>query len=567
MKNLSNNHNKYFLYARKSSEAEDRQVLSVEAQVDELKAQATSGDLEIVEILREAQSAKKPGRPIFNTMLERIQNGEAQGILCWKLDRLARNPIDGGQIQWMLQQGLIQHIHTYERSYFPTDNVLMMSVELGMANQFIRDLSTNVKRGFRKKRERGEITGVAPSGYLNTPDREKGTKVIIRDPERFLLVRKMWDLMLTGNYTVMQILDIANNQWGYRTIKRRNSGGRPLARSSLYKMFTSTFYYAEMEYPKGSGQYYKGSHEPMVSKEEFDLVQIFLGKKGKHRPHHRTFAFTGLIRCGDCGAQITAEEKHQIICSNCKHKFGYENKSCCPKCNTSMEKMKNPKILHYTYYHCTKRKSVKCTQGSVKLEELETQIAEYLGGISINQKYLDWALVHLREKNEKEAKVDGLVIHNHQEAYNQAAAKLDELLEMRLAKEIGAEEFAEKKQKLLAEKKKYQDLMANTDNKQNNRVDRSEKFFEFCYRAKIEFEIAKEKKNYQKQREILATLGSNLSLKDKKLNITPLDPFTTLQKGLIKVPAAGAMFEPAFGAVNKKQNDQIRSDRLTWLGW
>jgi site-specific DNA recombinase len=141
----------YFLYARKSSEAEDRQAASIDAQKDELLKIAKDQGLKVLEILEESQSAKKPGRKVFNSMLERIYKGEANGILCWKLDRLARNPVDGGQISWMLQQSAISQIVTFGRTYYPTDNVLMMQVELGMANQFIRDLSVNVKRGCKRK--------------------------------------------------------------------------------------------------------------------------------------------------------------------------------------------------------------------------------------------------------------------------------------------------------------------------------------------------------------------------------------------------------------------------------
>ena len=146
---------KYFLYARKSSEAEDRQVASIGSQIDELTKLAKRENLEIANTFSESQSAKEPGRPLFNEMIDKIHKKEIQGIICWKLDRLARNPVDGGQINWMLQQGIIRHIQTFERSYYPTDNVLMMSVEFGMANQFIRDLSQNTKRGLKAKAERG----------------------------------------------------------------------------------------------------------------------------------------------------------------------------------------------------------------------------------------------------------------------------------------------------------------------------------------------------------------------------------------------------------------------------
>lgn len=140
----------YFLYARKSTDVEDKQVLSIEAQLAELRALAKGEGLEIAAEFVEKRSAKMPGRPIFNDMLRRIQTGEAQGIICWKVDRLARNPVDGGQISWLLQQGTIQRIQTHDRSHLSNDNVLMMSVEFGMANQFIRDLSSNTSRGLQE---------------------------------------------------------------------------------------------------------------------------------------------------------------------------------------------------------------------------------------------------------------------------------------------------------------------------------------------------------------------------------------------------------------------------------
>ena len=152
----------YFLYARKSTDVEDKQVRSIEDQLAVLRVLAKTEGLKISAEFIEKQSAKMPGRPIFNEMMERIQKGEAEGIICWKLDRLARNPVDGGQISWMLQRGIIQHIQTNDRSYRSTDNVLMMSVEFGMANQYILDLSSNTKRGLYQKAERGDYPGLAP---------------------------------------------------------------------------------------------------------------------------------------------------------------------------------------------------------------------------------------------------------------------------------------------------------------------------------------------------------------------------------------------------------------------
>ena len=560
---------KYILYVRKSSESEDRQVLSIESQINELKKLAKNNGVKIVDIIRESKSAKAPGRAGFNTMLAKISKGEAEGILCWKLDRLARNPVDGGQISWMLQQNIIHHILTFERSYFPTDNVLMMSVEFGQANQFIKDLSMNVKRGFRDKRRAGWFTGVAPSGYLNAYDNENAINIIIPDPDRFNLVRKMWDLMLTGNYTVMQILNIANNEWGYRTVKRSKTGGRPLGRSTLYSIFTKTFYYGAYESPEGSGEWVDpASHKPMITKAEYDRVQVLLGSKGKPRPHTREFAFTGLLNCGGCGCQITAEEKNQIICSECKFKFGYENKNSCPKCGIQIEKMINPTILNKVYYHGTKRINPNCEdcKKGIEIVELEKQIEDYLETIQINQKYLDWGIRHLKKMHENETVSRETVYRNQEQAYSEITKKLDKLMDLRLAGEIDEQEYIAKKQSLLKEKEKYSELLQNTNARQNQWLNTAEDTLTFAHHAKYWFEDAKKNKDLKKQREILNTLGSNLILKDRKLSISAPEPFRLIEKAIIKIPAASEMFEPEFNTVNKRKKTTFNSDHLSWLG-
>ena len=126
----------------------------------------------------------------------------------------------------------------HDREYRPEDNALLFSVESGMANQFLLDLSKNVKRGIQSKLAKGQKPGNAPTGYKNNVV----DHTIEKDPERFVLIRKAWDLMLTGNYTVTQILNKLNDEWGFTTIKRKKSGGKPLALSGLYKIFTSLFY-------------------------------------------------------------------------------------------------------------------------------------------------------------------------------------------------------------------------------------------------------------------------------------------------------------------------------------
>ncbi|GHT40575.1 hypothetical protein AGMMS49921_02200 [Endomicrobiia bacterium] len=260
---------RYVIYARKSSESEDRQIQSIEDQVNRLKQLAIQYNLNIVKTITESKSAKTPNtREKFEEMLYLFENKKVDGILCWQINRLSRNPIDSAKIQWFLQQSIIKSIKIPEREYLPEDNALLFSIESGLANQFIVELRRNTKRGLESKLNKGWMPIKAPVGYINN----KENKTIEKDPERFDLVRKMWDLMLTGVYSVPQILNIANNEWGFRTKKYKRIGGGELLRSNAYRIFTNIFYAGICKY---KDKQYHGSHPVMITLEEFDTVRHY----------------------------------------------------------------------------------------------------------------------------------------------------------------------------------------------------------------------------------------------------------------------------------------------------
>ena len=232
---------RYILYARKSSESEDRQVQSLGDQLSVLRQLAQQRSLRVVEEIVESKSAKAPGgREAFARMLNRIESGGVDGILCWSVNRLSRNPVDSGALSWMLQTGMLQSILTPEREYRPEDNVVLMAVESGFANQYILDLRRNVARGTRSKVEKGWYPHRAPEGYRNNIVE----KTIEIDGERFTLLRQAWEMMLTGAYTVPQVLDELTGR-GYRTKQTKRSGGKLLSRSALFRIFRNPFYMGE----------------------------------------------------------------------------------------------------------------------------------------------------------------------------------------------------------------------------------------------------------------------------------------------------------------------------------
>src|SRR5262249_7882058 len=96
---------KFFIYARKSTDEPDKQILSIESQLLELRQLARKDNLDVIDELLQSKTAKEPGRPVFNALMARVEQGEANGILAWHPDRLARNSIDGGRIIYLLDIG------------------------------------------------------------------------------------------------------------------------------------------------------------------------------------------------------------------------------------------------------------------------------------------------------------------------------------------------------------------------------------------------------------------------------------------------------------------------------
>ncbi len=537
----------YFIYCRKSSEAEDRQVLSIESQTRELEQVAAKLNLPVAEILTESKSAKDPGRPVFNQMMQRLYRGEAAGIICWKLDRLARNPVDGGSIIWAIKQHGIR-VMTPAQSYArEDDNIILMYIEFGMAQKYVDDLSKNVKRGLKTKIENGWYHGVAPPGYLNHTNRQTGENTLVKDPERFPLIRRMWDLMLTGLYTPPRILDIANNEWGFRTRLTRRQGGKPISRSSIYQIFNRSFYYGWFEHPKGSGQLHHGKHEPMITEAEYDRVQLLLGRNGNPRSQsHPEFAFTGLIRCGDCNQMVTAEEKHQVMCGKCRFKFAYRKRDACPRCETPIEKMTNPLFLHYTYYHCSKSKRPVCRQKCVSGREMEKQINERLARISISGRFKDYAIKYLHELNATESAARNDIIQSQQKAYQECLRRIDNLVKLKTSSGntdgslLSDEEYGRQRVSLLKEKSALEELLNDTGHRVEQWLKLSEQTFEFACTVQKRFAEGDPKA----KKEILATIGSNLILKDKKLIIEARKPFFILENTLLPGKPVASPIEP-----------------------
>ena len=345
---------KYCLYARKSSEAEEKQALSIDSQIKEMLTLAQRDNLNIVDIYRESHSAKDCGqRPMYNQLITDIKVGKFNGILVWHPDRLSRNAGDLGSVVDLLDQKKLVEIRTYSQKFTNNPNEKFLLMILGSQAKLENDnKSINVKRGLKTKCEMGLWPSVAPTGYTNsTIVNEKG--VVYVDQQRGPIIKKVFEKVAYDGWSGRKIF-----YWLKDELKFVTRSGKPLTLSNIYIIINSHFYYGMFEYPKDSGRWFKGKHEPLITKELFDIVQEKTTRSAI-RSENKEFAFTKLMKCGLCGSGITADEK--------------------------FKKQKNGNVHRYVYYGCSKFNDKHCKCGYIREEDLVLQLEQMLDKVDLDE--------------------------------------------------------------------------------------------------------------------------------------------------------------------------------------
>ncbi len=480
---------KYFIYCRKSSEDEDRQILSIDAQLRELNEFARASGLRVVDTLIESKSAHKPGREIFNQMMSRIQQGEADALLVWQINRLSRNAKDGGDIIWAIDEKKIIQIDTPHKQYKNNgDDKFFMTLEFGMAKKYSDDLSDNIRRGNREKYKRGEYSGWAPIGYINT--KIDGHPNIALDSETAPIVRKVFEEYATGNYSLGQMVEVIKS-WGLTTQK-----GKTIGKSHLQKILMNQTYKG---WYKHGGELHEGNYERLITLSLFEQVQDALHDRSKPKKIRNEWAYAGLIKCGcGCGASIIYETKHKYYKGTDRH-------------------------AEYTYARSSKRCGV-CTEGGIPLSDMEEIIKEKLEQVQIDEESWKLGKELLYAKYKQEAKDRQAIVENREKTHQRLQDELDGYFKMRSREEMTAEEFQQKKNDISAKQAVIQEQINNGLHNQRHWLELANDFFDTAYEAKkmIESDVLEEKRKAVKK------VGWNLKLKDGKLDWTYQKPFDVL---------------------------------------
>jgi len=488
---------RHFIYCRKSTEEEERQILSIEAQLTELRQYATQNGLLVVKEFAESKTAKEPGRPIFNQMVDEIEAGGAAGILAWNPDRLARNSVDGGRVIYLVDTGKIQSLKFPTFWFEPTpQGKFMLSVAFGQSKYYVDNLRENVHRGIRQKLRRGELPGKAPLGYFNEPR----LRTIEPDPETFKKVTKVLELFATGAYKKAQI------QQQMFALGLKGKDGKPIHLTSIGHMLVNPFYYGHFLF---KGELHQGSHKPMITKAHFDRIQKALRDNGKPRKNgqRKEFLFLGFARCGECGYTVTAERQTK--------KSGRS----------------------YVYYRCTKKsKSQKCKQSRFLREErLAAQVAQICQNAALPAEWRDRFLSRIDDWQAEESRDATVGAQNLKIELQHINARIDRLLDVYLDGALEEAEFKRKKNTLMESKAQIQQRIDDFERQGDNRL---ELLRNWVIKASS-LEDTVRQGNLAAMRDFLKINGSNRRLTDGTLEIKLNNPWSYMPRANIRARAEG----------------------------
>ena len=472
------------IYIRKSTDVEDKQVYSLEAQERVLLELAEKLNLKITKVYKESKSAKSSGREVFNEMIKEVKKNKIEKILVWKSDRLARNFIDGGLIIDLLQNGLIKEIITPERVYLQKDPPYLLSMEFSVSNQFVRDLSINVKRGNQEKLKQGGWPHNAPFGYKNNLLK----KDLILDKEKSIYIKRIFELYASGTESINSISKKVFNE-GLKTANEKQ-----MPKSTIARVLKNPFYYGMMF---SGGKLYKGNHETLITRDLFNEVQKVFEKETRPKFKKHNFVYSGVFECAGCGAFVTAEKQKEI----------------------------------YIYYHCTGgKRECEHKKNFTREEIIDKYILEKFKEFKLKEDILEIMYLASLEKLKLKDNYNEKVISNIESKINIAEKQESKLLNVFLADNIDKKTYDKKTLEIKNTIVDLKNELEKAKNSSNSKFtfELAKKHLETFMALKKGFNFMENKKKNKMLKKVLSNSKLEKSKNSTNLILQWKSPFNTI---------------------------------------
>jgi DNA invertase Pin-like site-specific DNA recombinase len=541
------------IYCRKSQEDKKRQILSLPAQQEEAAKLVSQFGIKKTVYYEESKSARYSGsRPQFKKMMNDIRRKKINAIICWKIDRLARNMVEAGQLIDLLQRGIIKAIITPFKIYYSRENAILMGVEFATANQYSIDLSDNVMRGQEKKARGGYPPGLACIGFRNDKNGEKGERKWVVDNERFIIIQKMFKMYLTGNFSGGKIYEWAVEYAKLNTPRHKQNGGLRISRAAVYRMLHSPIY-AGIFYVQGIR--YELSKELPRAITEADHFRILrmLGDNDAPKTQEHNVLYSGYIKSPN-NEHIGADVKMHLTC-DCRHKFSYVKKTHCPKCHVAIRQLQNPVYRYYVYYRnvtkATRKEPYKC----ISENQVTATVVDYVtDNLLFSKNLIVWCTNYFHELANQEKAEDNAVFENRVKRKKELENKKTRYRELLAEGRFSIEEYTSDIEKIEAE-------IATIDIS----LDDSKHWFQkACDMVAIGSELVDllNDGTIESQRTILSKFTSNLQWNEKSLVIISPAPVLKLIYGMRKAIALNRDFEPKSTLADKDDTGVFTSVSL-----
>lgn len=547
---------KVIIYCRKSEKPKDRRerqeekaILSLESQESELVKFAQERGLTVVRLFKENESAYRPGRAMFDEMVGMLERGEADSILVFNINRVARNAVDGGRIIYFLDQGILEAIMTPEKTYRNvTNDKFVLQIEFAMAKKNSDDNYDFVKSNIAKKAQNGEFPGKARLGYVNIDkegkiagrqfDLQKQTmlqelnrplKRIEIDPILGPLVTELCIQAARGTHTQRELCTMAE-----RMGLRAGRSKKKLTPSTLVCMLRDTFYCGSYYW---DGKLYTENvkHDPLITRELFERIQKVLDRKSFIKKERYEYLFSSRIVCGECGSTVAGQTQKG-----------------------------------HRYYSCTGwralRQGIQCSQKTYLREDrAEKQVNDLLKTFDIPSEFVDWSLDILRSASKEEAALRQSVSITTQKQKEEAERRLCNLLDLKLSdgnrsgQLLSDEEFLKEKIKIKTEIEQANKAVNEASKNIVNWVDECAKFFDFSMRLRRKYVDS----DPIEKREILGEIG-HLVMNRGELAFQPEFPYAfaaDIQKKLLPEPVS---YEPGKGVAGSAKRPSFDHEDTKW---